>query len=101
MRDEKIPEYDGGCLCNETTFTARGEHSNPICAHVRCVKNPLERQPLLGLNFLWTLLNGMAQANLASTNLRQKPNVVFAKNVEDYSEHSMKDIQMSALPLLH
>lgn len=76
-----------------------GSLATRICAHVRCVKSPLVRQPLLGLNFPWTLLNGMAQANLAFTNLQQKQNVVSAKSVEAYSEHSMKDIQMSALPL--
>ena len=40
MKDEKIPEYEGGCLCNETTFTARGEPSNPhLCSCTMCQKS--------------------------------------------------------------
>ncbi|HAU1038217.1 TPA: GFA family protein [Legionella pneumophila] len=40
MIDEKIPEYEGGCLCNETTFTARGEPSNPhLCSCTMCQKS--------------------------------------------------------------
>jgi hypothetical protein len=53
MRNKKMPEYEGGCLCGETTFTARGENlATHICARVRCVKSPLVRQPLPGLSFL-------------------------------------------------
>ena len=40
MIDEKITEYEGGCLCNETTFTARGEPSNPhLCSCTMCQKS--------------------------------------------------------------
>jgi len=39
-KDKKIPEYEGGCLCNETTFTARGEPSNPhLCSCTMCQKS--------------------------------------------------------------
>lgn len=40
MKNEKMPEYEGGCLCNETTFTARGEPSNPhLCSCTMCQKS--------------------------------------------------------------
>ncbi len=40
MKDEIIQEYEGGCLCNETTFIARGEPSNPhLCSCTMCQKS--------------------------------------------------------------
>ncbi len=39
-KDEKILEYNGGCLCNETTFTAEGEPINPhLCSCTMCQKS--------------------------------------------------------------
>jgi len=33
-------EYEGGCLCNETTFTARGMPINPhLCSCIMCQKS--------------------------------------------------------------
>lgn len=33
-------EYHGGCLCNETTYTARGEPFNPhLCSCTMCQKS--------------------------------------------------------------
>lgn len=35
-----MSEYDGGCLCNETTFTVRGEPENPhLCSCTMCQKS--------------------------------------------------------------
>ena len=35
-----MPKYDGGCLCNETTFTADGEPSDPdLCSCTMCQKS--------------------------------------------------------------
>ncbi len=35
-----MPEYDGRCLCGETTFIARGEPSNPhLCSCTMCQKS--------------------------------------------------------------
>lgn len=40
MRTEKMQEYEGGCLCNATTFTARGEPSNAhLCSCTMCQKS--------------------------------------------------------------
>jgi hypothetical protein len=37
---EKMPEYVGGCLCNETTFIAKGQPSNPhLCSCTMCQKS--------------------------------------------------------------
>ena len=37
---EKITEYEGGCLCNETTFLAKGEPNNPhLCSCTMCQKS--------------------------------------------------------------
>ena len=38
--EKKISEYRGGCLCNETTFTAKGEPINPhLCSCTMCQKS--------------------------------------------------------------
>lgn len=35
-----MPKYDGGCLCNEITFTADGEPSDPhLCSCTMCQKS--------------------------------------------------------------
>ena len=35
-----MPKYDGGCLCNESTFSARGEPRNPhLCSCTMCQKS--------------------------------------------------------------
>lgn len=40
MKDKKLSEYHGGCLCNETTFIAKGEPSNPhLCSCTMCQKS--------------------------------------------------------------
>jgi hypothetical protein len=37
---KEIPEYVGGCLCNETTFIAKGEPINPhLCSCSMCQKS--------------------------------------------------------------
>jgi hypothetical protein len=36
-------EYEGGCLCGETTFTAKGKPNNPhLCSCTMCVRNHQE-----------------------------------------------------------
>lgn len=62
MKDEKISGYEGGCLCNETTFIAKGEPINPhLCSCTMCQKSsgaptvawvefPLERFEWAGNN---------------------------------------------------
>lgn len=43
MKDKEnkgMPEYEGGCLCGETTFIARGEFNNPhLCSCTMCQKS--------------------------------------------------------------
>lgn len=39
-KEKKAPEYEGACLCNETTFMARGHPSNPhLCSCSMCQKS--------------------------------------------------------------
>lgn len=38
--NKELPEYEGGCLCNDTTYIARGEPSNPhLCSCTMCQKS--------------------------------------------------------------
>lgn len=39
-RRQKMTEFDGGCLCNVTTYIARGEAYNPhLCSCTMCQKS--------------------------------------------------------------
>lgn len=55
-------EYDGGCLCGETTFTAKGNPINPhLCSCTMCQKSsgapPVAWVEFLLENFQWSQKN--------------------------------------------
>lgn len=39
-KEKKVPEYEGGCLCSETTFMVKGHPNNPhLCSCTMCQKS--------------------------------------------------------------
>lgn len=40
LSETKMSEFDGGCLCNATTYIAKGEPQNPhLCSCTMCQKS--------------------------------------------------------------